>query len=63
MVFQKCKKQLDASGQWLIERPIWNWILLHLIILLLLFLVLLVTPCLLNLLSRFLQQKIQKFSN
>lgn len=53
---QKSKKQLSASGQWIIDSPIWNRILpfstlLH-------FIFQLSVPFLLNFFSRFLQQQI-----
>lgn len=60
---QKYKEQLDSSGQWITNNPIWNWMLPFLTPLLSVFLILLVAPCLINFLSRFLQQQVQKISN
>lgn len=63
MTLQKHKKQLDVSGQWIIGK--WSkdsWILFFLTPLLLFFLILLVSPCLINFLFTFLQQQIQRIS-
>lgn len=53
----------EASSSWTLENTIWRWTVPFITPLLVIFLVLLSAPCLINLVSAFLQRQIQKVSN
>ena len=53
----------ETSSSRIFENPIWKWILPFIIPFLVIFLTLLFSPCLIHLLSIFLQQQIQKVSS
>ena len=56
-------RERETSSFWTFENPIWKWILPFVTPLLVIFLALLFAPCLINLVSTFLQRQIQKISN
>jgi hypothetical protein len=56
-------RECETSNSGIFENPIWKWILPFLSPFLVIFLALLFTPCLINLLSTFLQQQIKTISN
>lgn len=53
----------EASSSWTFENTIWKWTVPFITPLLVIFLVLLSAPCLINLVSAFLQRQIQKVPN
>ena len=53
----------ETSSSGIFENPIWKWILPFITLPLVIFLELLFAPCLINLVSTFLLQQIQNFSN
>ena len=56
-------RECETSSSGIFENPIWKWILPFVTPFLVIFLALLFAPCLINLVSTFLQWQIQKNSN